>query len=162
MNSISAKTTLVCLSLLLISAQGWTENLFTPPEASFITNPKELIHRVSLPAGKAEAAQNLIDAARKEKPDAVLLLEAAGNLEVGTTPLRLGSKMCLHLSPSAGVVASTSCSAPSLISVEKAEFVSVSSDGTGCALLDGGTKSVTGIQIPEGSRINLDQLRILR
>ena len=160
MNSLPAKTLL--LTFLLISAQGRTENLFTPPEASFITNPKEAIHRVSLPAGKAEAAQALIDAARKEKPDAVLLLEATGNLEVGTAPLRLGSKMCLHLSPSAGVVASTSCSAPSLISVEKAEFVSVSSDGTGCALLDGGAKPVTGIQITEGSRINLDQLRILR
>jgi len=162
MNSIPSKNTLLSLSLILISAHGWTENLFTPPEASFITNPKELIHRVSLPAGKAEAAQALIDAARKEKPDAVLLLEAVGNLEVGTTPLRLGSKMCLHLSPSAGVVASTSCSAPSLIAVEKAEFVSISSDETGCAILDGGTKPVTGIQITDGSRINLDQLRILR
>ncbi|NCY21976.1 hypothetical protein EBX31_08470, partial [bacterium] len=136
MKSFSAKT--VLLIFLLISAQGRTENLFTPPEAAFITNPKEVIHRLTLPAGKVEAAQSLIDSARKEKPDAVLILEAAGNLEVEAVPLRLGSKMCLHLSPSAGVVASTSCSAPSLISVEKAEFVSVSSDGTGCALVDGG------------------------
>ena len=157
MNSIAAKTTLLSLFFLLISAHGWTENLFTPPEASFITSPKEVIHRVPLPAGKAEVAQALIDAARKEKPDAVLLLEAAGNLEVGAAPLRLGSKMCLHLSPSAGVVAATSCSAPNLIAVEKAEFVSISSDETGCAILDGGTKPVTGIQITDGSRIKLDQ-----
>lgn len=160
MKAIQSKIIFLILSLMSVS--GWANSLFTQPEAPFITTPKEVIHRVTLPAGKVESAQALIDSARKEKPDAVLILEAAGNLEVETTPLRLASKMCLRLSPSAGVVAATSCSAPSLISVEKAEFVSISSDGTGCAILDGGTKAVTGIQINEGSRINLDQLRVLR
>jgi len=159
MNSILTK---IILLLILISPHGWSENLFTPPEALFVTSPKEVIHRVSLPAGKVEAAQALVDAARKEKPEAVLLLEVAGNLEVETAPLRLGSKMCLQLSASAGVIATASCSSPSLISVEKAEFVSISSDGNSCATLDGGAKPVTGIQITEGSRINLDQLRVLR
>jgi len=159
MNSILTKITLL---LILICPHGWSENLFTPPEALFVTSPKEVIHRVSLPAGKVETAQALIDAARKEKPEAVLLLEVAGNLEVETAPLRLGSKMCLHLSPSAGVIATASCSSSSLISLEKAEFVSISSDGNGYATLDGGAKPVTGIQITEGSRINLDQLRVLR
>jgi len=138
------------------------EQFFTPPEAPFITGPKEEIYRVSLPSGTADAAQVLIDAARKEKPEAVLILEPSGNLEVGTAPLRLGSKMCLQLSPSAGVKAGSNCSASSLISVEKAEFVSVSSAGPGPATLDGGDKSVSGIQISEGSRINLDQLNLLR
>lgn len=144
-----------------LSAQT-AEHLFTPPEAPFITGPKEETHRVSLPAGTVEAAQALIDAARKEKPEAVLVLEPAGNLEVGAAPLRLGSKMCLQLSPSAGLTAEADCSAPSLISVEKAEFVSISSRGPGPATLDGGSKAVTGIQITEGSRINIDQLNILR
>ena len=159
MNSILTKTILL---FFLISAYGWSENLFTPPESLFVTSPKEIIHRVPLPAGKVETAQALIDAARTQKPEAVLLLEAAGNLEVETAPLRLGSKMCLHLSPSAGVIAAESCSSPSLISVEKAELVSISSDGNGYATIDGGAKPITGIQITEGSRINLDQLRVLR
>jgi hypothetical protein len=148
-------------SSLILSAQP-TEYFFTSPEAPFIIGPKEEIHRVSIPAGTVDAAQGLIDAARKEKPQAVLILEPAGNLEVGSAPLRLGSKMCLQLSPSAGLTAGANCSAPSLISVEKAEFVSVSSSGPGAATLDGGGKSVNGIQITEGSRINLDQLNILR
>ena len=152
---------LTCSFPPLLSAQT-AEHFFTPSEAPFITGPKEEIHRVSLPAGTADAAQALIDAARKEKPEAVLILEPAGNLEIGAAPLRLGSKMCLQLSPSAGLTAGANCSAPSLISVEKAELVSVSCRGPGPATLDGGSKAVTGIQISEGSRINIDQLNILR
>ena len=152
---------LTCSFSPLLSAQT-AEHNFTPPVAPFITGPKEEIHRVSLPAGTAETAQSLIDAARKEKPEAILILQTTGNLTIGSTPLRLGSKMCLQLSPSTGLTAGANCSAPSLILIEKAEFVSVSSVGPGPATLDGGDKSITGIQITEGSRINLDQLNILR
>ena len=138
------------------------ERFFTPPEAPFITSPKEQIHRIDLPAGTAEAAQTLIDRARKEMPDTFLLIQTSGNLEVGPTPLRLSSNMALHLSSSAGIVASPACSAPCLILVEKSELVSISSSGSGAATLDGAGKSVSGIQIGAGSRINLDQLNILR
>lgn len=161
-SSLSASFVVLALSFCTLLPAHSAEQFFTSPEAPFITGPKEEMHRVSLPAGTVDAAQALIDAARKEKPEAVLVLEPAGNLEVGNAPLRLGSKMCLQLSPSAGLKAGANCSAPSLISVEKAEFVSVSSSGAGAATLDGAGKSVTGIQIGAGSRINLDQLNILR
>ena len=160
--SLSTSFIVLALSLQALLPAHSAEQFFTSPEAPFITGPKEEIHRVSLPAGTADEAQGLIDAARKEKPEAVLILEPAGNLEVGTAPLRLGSKMCLQLSPSAGLKAGANCSAPSLISVEKAEFVSVSSRGPSAATLDGAGKSVSGIQIADGSRINIDQLNILR
>jgi hypothetical protein len=88
---------LFLLAFTPLSPAHSAEQFFTPPEAPFITGPKEEIHHVSLPAGTTEAAQVLIDAARKEKPEAVLILEPAGNLEVGSAPLRLGSKMCLQL-----------------------------------------------------------------
>jgi hypothetical protein len=153
---------LVTSILLLPLSAHSAERFFTPPEASFITNPKEQIHRIDLPAGTAEAAQTLIDNARKEMPDAFLLIQTSGNLEVGPTPLRLSSNMALHLSSSAGIVASPACSAPCLILVEKSELVSISSSGSGAATLDGAGKSVSGIQIAEGSRINIDQLNILR
>ena len=159
---LSTSFFLLALSFCPLLPAHSAEQFFTPPEAPFITGPKEEIHRVSLPAGTADAAQALIDAARKEKPEAVLVLEVTGNLEIGSTPLRLGSKMCLQLSPSAGVTAGANCSAPSLISIDKAEFVSVSSRGPGPATLDGGSKAVNAIQVTEGSRINVDQLNILR
>ena len=161
-SSFSTSFFLLALSFYTLLPAHSAEQFFTPPEAPFITGPKEEIHRVSLPAGTADAAQALIDAARKEKPEAVLIFQPIGNLEVGTTPLRLGGKMCLQLSPSAGLTAGANCSAPSLISIEKAELVSVSSKGPGSATLDGGNKAVIGIQITEGSRINVDQLNILR
>ena len=159
---LSTSFFLLALSFCPLLPAHSAEQFFTPPEAPFITGPKEEIHRVSLPAGTADAAQALIDAARKEKPEAVLVLEVTGNLEIGSTPLRLGNKMCLQLSPSAGVTAGANCSAPSLISIDKAEFVSVSSRGPGPATLDGGSKAVNAIQVTEGSRINVDQLNILR
>ena len=161
-SSLSTYSLLLALSFCALLSVHSAEQFFTPPEAPFVTGPKEEIHRVSLPSGTADSAQALIDAARKDKPEAVLILEPAGNLEVGTTPLRLGSKMCLQLSPSAGLTAGANCSAPSLISIEKAEFVSVSSRGPGPATLDGGSKAVNAIQVIEGSRINVDQLNILR
>jgi parallel beta-helix repeat protein len=151
---------LTCTFLLSPSAHS-AERFFTPPEAPFITSPKEQIYRINLSAGTAEAAQSLIDNARKEMPDTFLLIQTSGNLEVGPTPLRLSSNMALHLSPSAGIVASPSCSAPCLILVEKSGLVSISSSGSGAATLDGAGKSVSGIQITEGSRINIDQLKIL-
>jgi len=161
-SSLSSSFLLLALCFQALLPAHSAEQFFTPPEAPFITGPKEEIHRVSLPAGTADAAQALIDAARKERPEAVLVLEPAGNLEVGTAPLRLGSKMCLQLSPSAGLTAGANCSAPSLIAIEKAEFVSVSSRGPSAATLDGGSKAINGIQITEGSRINMDQLNVLR
>jgi len=161
-SSLSTSFLGLALSFQALLPAHSAEQFFTPPEAPFITGPKEEIQRVSLPAGTADAAQALIDAARKEKPEAVLILEPAGNLEVGAAPLRLGSKMCLQLSPSTGLTAGANCSAPSLILIEKAEFVSVSSSGPGSATLDGGCKAIIGIQVSEGSRINMDQLNILR
>ena len=161
-SSLSTSFVFLALCFQALLPTHSAEQFFTPPEAPFITGPREEIHRVSLTAGNVDAAQALIDTARKEKPEAVLVLEPAGNLEVGTAPLRLGSKMCLQLSPSAGLTAGANCSAPSLISIDKAEFVSISSRGPSPATLDGGSKAVTGIQITEGSRINLDQLNILR
>ena len=91
--------------LLTLPASGFSEGFFTAPEAPFITHPKEKVLPVDLPAGPVEAAQTLIDSARKENPNAVLLLLAKGNLEVSVNPLRLGSKMCLFLSPSTGLTA---------------------------------------------------------
>ena len=161
-SSLSTSFVFLALCFQALLPTHSAEQFFTPPEAPFITGPREEIHRVSLPAGNVDAAQALIDTARKEKPEAVLVLEPAGNLEVGTAPLRLGSKMCLQLSPSAGLTAAANCSAPSLILVEKAEFVSVSSKGPSAATLDGGSKAINGIQITEGSRINMDQLNVLR
>lgn len=137
------------------------DSLFTPPEAPFVTTLNEELYRVILPAGTVESAQTLIDEARRARPGAHLILEASGPLVVRAYPLRLGSRMSLHLSSAAGITADRTASAASLIDIEKADYVSVSSSGPGPALLDGGKKTIVGIKINEGVRINLDYLQIV-
>ena len=79
---------------------------FTEPEAPFIISSSETIQVVPLPAGSVDSAQTIIDAARSNNPASVLLLQPAGKLEVGNTPLQLGGNMCLQLSPEACIAAS--------------------------------------------------------
>jgi hypothetical protein len=137
-----------------------TASYFTEPEAPFIMGSSETIQVVPLPAGSVESAQTIIDAARSNNPASVLLLQPAGKLEVGTTPLQLGGNMCLELSPEACIAATADCSAPSLISITNAMNVSISSSGPGVARIDGGEKPLTGISVIGGGRVNFDLLSV--
>ena len=160
------KTHLFKISLALaltVQTAMASEHFFTPAEAAFAVSPKEVIHKLRLTGGTAEAAQKLIDAARKESPEALLQIEATGKLKVGAVPLRLGSRMMLVISPGGGVTASAKSKATSLISIARAETVSISSSGPGHAVLDGGgSKTISGIVVAGGKRINLDQLSVIR
>jgi len=151
---------LICLSAAAVMIAR-ADSLFTPPEAPFVTALNEELYRVVLPAGPVESAQALIDEARSARPGAQLILEAGGPLVVRANPLRLGSRMSLHLSPAAGITADRAASAASLIAIGPADHVSVSSSGPGPAQLDGGKKAIVGIKVDEGIRINLDQLQIV-
>jgi len=138
------------------------EKFFTPPDVPFVLRPDEQVKRVALPSGSVDEAQKVIDAARTEAPSAFLIIDAQGTLVVQANPLRLGSKMALRLSPAASIQADAAATAPSLISIVDSEFVSVSSAAAGLALIDGGKKKLVGISVTGGSRINFDQLAIMR
>jgi len=147
------------LSLCWSTAYG-AATFFTPSDASFIIRPDEVAQVISLPAGTAEAAQTLIDAARSNNPTAILLLRPIGNLEVGSAPLALGSDMCLQLSSEAAITTGPTCSAPSLIAITNAKNVSIASTGSGHARIDGGGKEMDGITVLGGGRINVDFLSV--
>ena len=134
------------------------DHSFATPEAPFVASPDEKVLTLVVSAGTAEAAQLRIDAFRKENPDAMLLLETSGVLEVGSTPLKLGSRMMLRLSPASGISAAATCTADSLIEITNAQWVSISSSGPGPAVLDGGGKALSAIRVIDGGRINFDQL----
>jgi hypothetical protein len=138
------------------------EKFFTPPDATFILSPSEQIKRVTLAQGSVDKAQKLIDAARAASPEAFLIIDAQGTLEVEANPLRLGSKMCLSFSPSSSIQADGDTTASNLISIVDSEFVSIKSAGPGLALIDGGKKQLVGISVTGGSRINFDQLAVMR
>lgn len=154
---------------------------FSEPDAPFYLSPDEVVVRVELPVASApelglldklkgkearqvvpaEAAQALIDAARSASPEAFLVIETQGPIEVGATPLRLGSKMRLSISPGGGIVASPGLTAPALIAIENGTDVSITAKGFGAGVVDGGGKSVTGISVVGGARINLDRLAVV-
>jgi hypothetical protein len=159
----SLKKTLLfpCLTLIITQAQAsFAASFFTPPDAPFIQSAKELTKRIVLPAGLVDQAQKAIDSARAAQPNAFLILEPSGLLVVGANPLRLGSRMNLILSPSAGISAASGATARSLVLIEKSGLVSISSTGPGPAPITGGGIVPVGIQINESGRINLDQLAI--
>jgi hypothetical protein len=150
------------LALLLSPGLFAVDHYFTSPDAPFVIASNGVVRNVPLPAGSVETAQGIIDAARQQDSNAVLFLQPAGDLVVGAAPLQLGSRMCLQLSSGAGIKAGASCSAASLISVNGAADVSVSSPGNPSALIDGGGRAVTGISVVGGTRVYLDRLTVTR
>ena len=158
MNSILRSSSILLITALFATAPASiaAEKFFTPPDILFVLSPEEQINRVALVAGSADEAQKVIDAARASTPGAFLIIDLNGTLEVKANPLRLGSRMCLRLSPTSVIQADKDATASSLISIVDAELVSVISAGPGLALIDGGKKQLIGISVTGGSRINFD------
>ena len=160
----------VFIFVLLLPALGTvraTGNFFTPPEAPFVMSPSEEVFRVSIPEGSAESAQAIIDSARDGKPGALLMIHVSGKVVVRSNPLRLGTQMCLIIEPDGAVVASKSdqktskpATAASLISIDSAESVSVTSSGNTPAILDGGGLPIVAVSVKDSGRINLNHLAI--
>lgn len=163
-SSILRSSSILLTATLIATAPASfaAEKFFTPPDVPFVLRPEEQIKRVALPSGSVDEAQKLIDAARAASPMAFLIIDVQGTLEVEANPLRLGSRMALRLSPASAIQADEDATAPSLISIVDAEFVSVGCSGTGLALIDGGKKQLVGISVTGGSRINFDQLAVIR
>lgn len=145
----------VCLGAL---ASGQAAGIYTPPVLADCAAPAQATLRVKLPAGSVAQAQTAIDRARQASPEAFLVLEAAGDVEIRSEALRLGSRMSLLLSPRAGLRAAAGCTAGALLQISDAESVTVSSAGPGPARLDGAGSALVGIVIERGRRICLDEL----
>ena len=111
-----------------------------------------------------EAAQQLINAAREAKPNAVLVIYLSGNLIVENTPLRLGSRMCLVLGNRASITATADTAsashAQSLVQIDSGEFVSISSSGSERGVLDGQHRALAGVAVSGCGKVNIDNLSI--
>lgn len=174
------------LHLLSVGAFAFTplapaaamQQFFREPDAPFLVSADETAERVTLPEVVAVApsllgtligekavaavavsqAQAVIDATRVKSPDAVLIFETRGPIEVTDTPLRLGSRMFLQVSAGGGIIAADNCTAASLIEIKDAQAVTVFSRGPGIGVIDGRDKPVSGISVTGGARINFDRL----
>jgi hypothetical protein len=169
----------ICILSIAITANA-AERFFTQPDAPFSISAREEVVKVELPLaaasewsfldrmmGKevrkvvpAETAQAAIDAARAANPEALLEIETQDPVEVGADPLRLGSKMRLLISRNGGIVASPESTASALIAIENSEDVFITSLEEGSGVVDGAGKSVTGISVTGGARINIDHIII--
>jgi len=149
-----------CASLLIASCGFAAEHFFTPPELPFIIEPKEQISTLTISTGPVEAAQQLINSARPTKSNAVLVIHVSGKLIVGSTPLRLGSRMCLILDNGASITAAANATAKSLVQIEDAEFVSISSGSSERGVLDGQGVALTGITVGGCGKVNMDDVSI--
>ncbi len=150
----------VCASLLIASCGFATEHFFTPPESPFITDTKETIGTLNISAGPVESAQSQIDSARQARADAVLVIHITGKLLVANTPLRLGSHMCLLLDEGGSIAAKPDAAAQSLVQINEAEFVSISSAGPDRGVLDGQGRALAGIAVSGSGKVNIDNLSI--
>jgi len=132
-------------------------NAYTPPASfPFIQQPTdEKVVSLQDTSGSISTLQGMIDGARASNPDSflVIYLKGAATYPVTTTPLILGSKMCL-LGGGATFSASSSTAATSLIYISPgSSFVSISQ-----STLSGGSANLYGIEARGVNRVHLDQV----
>ena len=152
----------VLFATLLMGKTGMAaEHFFTPPESPFIMEPNESVEKIELSSGTAADAQMKIDAGRKIKAHSVLVIRLSGKLVVGKAPLRLSSRTCLTLNEGASIVAAADATAESLLEITGAEFVSISSGGSGRGLLDSRGRQLAGILVRNSGKVNIDNVLIL-
>ncbi|WFB36851.1 right-handed parallel beta-helix repeat-containing protein [Kiritimatiellota bacterium B12222] len=127
---------------------------------SWVMQPGEVRHHLQISGGSVASAQALIDAARRQHPSAVLMLELQGKIRVGDHPLKLPSHTVLMFAADAGLVADADAKASSLIYIADAASIAVISIGEKAATLDGGGFDGIGIEVVGGKRILFDRLHI--
>jgi hypothetical protein len=135
---------------------------FVTPVSPYIIASGEVTHEIFANAGDVTAFQQTLDAARAAHPDAVVIIHIRVPLTVSDTPLTLGSRVCVSLEGSGQIKASENMTASALISIENAEFVSVTSDdmaATGTSL-DGNNAAAYGVWVSNSGKVNLDNLAI--
>ena len=134
-------------------------NIYTAPtNFPFLQQPTgEKVVSLQDTSGSISTLQGMIDAARASNPDSflVIYLKAAATYSVTTTPLVLGSKMCL-LGGGATFSTSANSTASSLIRISPgSSFVSITQ-----STLLGGSANLYGIEALGVSRVHLDQVTV--
>ncbi|MEY3479362.1 MAG: hypothetical protein RIQ71_137 [Verrucomicrobiota bacterium] len=132
---------------------------YSVPTNNFIGQPAgEVVTVIEDTSGSVVALQSLIDAARAANPDRFIRVQLKANAvyAVSSSPLVLGSKLCLS---GAGTTfaANSATTAGSLLRITPgSSFVSLDR-----LTLDGAGKSLRGIEAHGVSRINVDRVTVV-
>ena len=153
---------LLAFSCLILNgaAQVFAAGFFKPTSAPFYIQPNEKLSSLTFNSGSAEDLQKVIDEAAKNNPTGTIVVQLKGTIAVNLSPLRLPSRLNLKFGPDAAIKADPDATAKSLIEINNAEFISLSSSTDKPAVIDGQGKIATGINVRKSGRLNFDQLKI--
>ena len=142
-----------------LSQPGVIGTLYTVPNGTFYQQPtSETVTTINDTSGSISYLQTAINSARAANATRFLIINLKPNTEylVTTTPLILGSKMCLYGSSNTSIVASPSSTATSLIKITGgSSYTSVN-----LLTLNGNRADLYGIEAPGVNRVSVDQLFI--
>ena len=142
-----------------LAQPGVIGTLYTVPNGTFYQQPtSETVTTINDTSGSISYLQTAINSARAANATRFLIINLKSNTEylVTTTPLILGSKMCLYGSSNTSIVASPSSTATSLIKITGgSSYTSVN-----LLTLNGNRADLYGIEAPGVNRVSVDQLFI--
>ena len=142
-----------------LAQPGVIGTLYTVPNGTFYQQPtSETVTTINDTSGSISHLQTAINSARAANATRFLIINLKSNTEylVTTTPLILGSKMCLYGSSNTSIVASPSSTATSLIKITGgSSYTSIN-----LLTLNGNRADLYGIEAPGVNRVSVDQLFI--
>jgi parallel beta-helix repeat protein len=140
-----------------LAQPGATGTLYTVPNGTFYQQPTgETVTTINDTSGSISTLQAAINSARAANATRFLIINLKSNTEylVTTSPLILGSKMCLSGASNTSIAASSSTTATSLIKITGgSSYTSVN-----FLTLNGNQADLYGIEAPGVSRVSIDQL----
>jgi len=140
-----------------LAQPGVTGTLYTVPNGTFYQQPTgETVTTINDTSGSISTLQAAINSARAANATRFLIINLKSNTEylVTTSPLILGSKMCLSGASNTSIAASSSTTATSLIKITGgSSYTSVN-----FLTLNGNQADLYGIEAPGVSRVSVDQL----
>ena len=142
------------------TTQGRRGNLYTAPPNGFVLSPSgnETITTINDTSGSISSVQTAINNARAANGSAVIVvnLQAGTTYTVNSSPLVLGTRVCLIANGATIRAASASVSATSLVLISSgATHVSIAG-GT----FDGAGAALNGIFAPQANRVNVDKVTV--
>ena len=142
-----------------LAQPGVTGTLYTVPNGTFYQQTSgETVTTINDTSGSISTLQTAINSARTANASRFLIINLKSNSEylVTTSPLILGSKMCLSGSSNTSIAASPSSTATCLIKITGgSSYTSVN-----FLTLNGNRANLYGIEASGVNRVNLDQLII--
>jgi hypothetical protein len=131
---------LLVVGVSLLPLLGFSQSIYKLPKMSFIQRAGETVTELEFKNKSIEEVQAAIDKAHNQSD--ILRVTLTGSFTVTKAPLKLANKTILFLN-NATIKAGNDATAKVLLSIEDAQYISISSAGGG--VLDGNNKKITAI-----------------